>query len=282
MLRMALPNKGMLAEGAVELVREAGYWCRRLDGELVLRDVENEVEFVFLRPRDIAVYVGSGVLDLGITGRDFVVDSQARVVELLELGFGHSAFYYAVPRASGLMVGDFAGRRIATSFAHILTRDLQRRKVEAQVVRLDGAVEISVALGVADAVADVVQTGRTLEQAGLVKVGEPVMESEAVLVGRDASVIGKRSIGRLLERLQGIVLARQYVMVEYDVAYELVDVACRITPGIGAPTVMPLSKQGWVAIKAMVVRRQTNSIMDQLQDMGATGIVVTDIRTCRI
>jgi len=135
---------------------------------------------------------------------------------------------------------------------------------------------------VADAVADVVQTGRTLEQAGLVKVGEPVMESEAVLVGRDASVIGKPSIERVLKRLRGIVLARQYVMVEYDVAHELVDAACRITPGIGAPTVMPLSKQGWVAIKAMVVRRQTNSIMDQLQEMGATGIVVTDIRTCRI
>jgi ATP phosphoribosyltransferase len=282
MLRMALPNKGMLAEGAVELVREAGYWCRRLDGKLVLRDVENEVEFVFLRPRDIALYVGSGVLDLGITGRDFVVDSEARVVELLELDFGHSAFYYAVPSDSGLTVGDFVGRRIATSFANVVRRDLQRRKVEAQVVRLDGAVEISVALGVADAVADVVQTGRTLEQAGLVKVGEPVMESEAVLVGRDASVIGKPSIERVLKRLRGIVLARQYVMVEYDVAHELVDAACRITPGIGAPTVMPLSKQGWVAIKAMVVRRQTNSIMDQLQEMGATGIVVTDIRTCRI
>ena len=282
MLRLALPNKGALAEGARQLVWEAGYRCHRREGELVVRDGDNEVEFIFLRPRDIAVYVGSGVLDLGITGRDLMVDSEARVVELLALHFGRSIFRYAVPAASGLELGDLAGLRIATSYPNLVAGDLRRRGLEAEVIQLDGAVEISVELGVADAVADVVHTGRTLERAGLETAGEPVMESEAVLIGRDCGTGDERAIERVLERLRGIVVAREHAMVEYDVPGALVDVACGITPGIGAPTVTPLSREGWVAVKAMVVRREANRIMDQLKEIGATGIVVTDIRTCRI
>ena len=282
MLQIALPNKGALAEGAVELVREAGYRCRRAGRELTVRDVDNGVTFLFLRPRDIAVYVSNGVLDLGITGRDMLIDSRADLEELLPLRFGKARFFYAVPRDSNLTPDAFAGLRIATSYTHLVAQDLVRRGVEAEVVPLDGAVEISIQLGVADAIADVVQTGRPLEEAGLKNVGEAILETEAILVARNREAVGHNGIRLFIERLRGIIVAREYVMVEYDCPEAYLEAACAITPGIESPTVAPLSKKGWMAVKAMARRRDANRIMDALEDLGAKGIIITDIRTCRI
>jgi ATP phosphoribosyltransferase len=282
MLQIALPNKGGLSEEAVTLVREAGYACRRYGRELMVRDAELAVDFVFLRPRDIAIYVGSGVLAMGITGRDLALDSRAAVTELLCLGFGLSSFRYAVPRDSGLGVADLVGRRIATSYPRLVEADLARRGLAAEVVRLDGAVEIAVRLGVADAIADVVQSGRTLHEAGLVPVGEPLVRSEAVVLARGEQILEDSIARTFLDRLQGIVTAREYVMVEYDVPETALGAACAITPGIESPTVAPLSRKGWMAVKAMTPRRGVNIIMDQLAAAGAKGIIVTDIRTCRL
>lgn len=282
MLRIALPNKGALSEDAVTLVREAGYKVRRGDKDLIARDPNNRVEFLFLRPRDIAVYVSTGVLDLGITGRDLARESQAALAELMPLGFGQSSFYYAVPKGSGRTPDDFEGLRIATSYSNIVTEDLARRGVAAEVTRLDGAVEIAVQLGVADAVADVVQTGRTLDLAGLETTGEPVLESEAVLVARTEGRIDEPDVRTFVERLRGITVAREYVMVEYDVPEMHLDAACQQTPGIESPTVAPLSKPGWMAVKAMARHREVNDLIDRLVPLGARGIIVTDIRTCRI
>jgi ATP phosphoribosyltransferase len=281
--QIALPNKGGLSDEAVTLVREAGYACRRYGRELMVRDIEQQVDFVFLRPRDIAIYVGSGVLAMGITGRDLARDSEADVEELLGLGFGRSTFHYAVPLNSGITVADLAGRRIATSYPRLVTADLVRRGLDAEVVRLDGAVEISVRLGVADAIADVVQSGRTLYEAGLVPVGDPLVRSEAVVLARSRRILDDDAQARtFLERLQGIVTAREYVMVEYDVPETALEAACAITPGIESPTVAPLSRKGWMAVKAMTPRHQINAIMDRLAAAGAKGIIVTDIRTCRL
>jgi ATP phosphoribosyltransferase len=282
MLQIALPNKGGLSEEAVTLVREAGYACRRYGRELMVRDAEQEVDFVFLRPRDIAIYVGSGVLAMGITGRDLALDSGAGVTELLRLGFGRSTFRYAVPLDSGLAVSDLDGRRIATSYPRLVEADLARRGLAAEVVRLDGAVEIAVRLGVADAIADVVQSGRTLHEAGLVPVGEPLVRSEAVVLARSRRILDDPQARTFFDRLQGIVTAREYVMVEYDVPATALDAACAITPGIESPTVAPLSRKGWMAVKAMTPRRGVNTIMDRLAAAGARGIIVTDIRTCRL
>ncbi|MFN3597157.1 MAG: ATP phosphoribosyltransferase [Rubricoccaceae bacterium] len=283
MLRIALPNKGALADDALALVREAGYTVRRGDKELFARDPRHEIEFLFLRPRDIAVYVGSGVLGLGITGRDLVAESGARLAELLPLGFGHAAFRYAVPAEQDLEPDDFGGLRVATSYPSLVAADLARRGVEAEVVPLDGAVEIAVRLGVADAVADVVQTGGTLVRAGLKTVGAPILDSEAVLVARDASAPdADAGVRRFLERVRGIVVARAYAMIEYDVPEEALEQACAVTPGIEAPTISPLSRAGWVAVKAMARRAEVNDLIDALTPLGARGIIVTDIRTCRI
>ena len=282
MLQIALPNKGALSEDAVDLVRAAGYRCRRSGRELLVRDTENEVEFLFLRPRDIAIYVSNGVLDLGITGRDLLADSDTAVEELLPLHFGKAAFYYAVPKGSSLAPDTLAGYRIATSYPNLVAQDLARRGIDAQIVRLDGAVEISIQLGVADAIADVVQTGRTLDEAGLMTIGDPILRTEAVLVARDPEAVSHNSIRLFVERLRGIIVAREYVMVEYDVPQESLDAAVIITPGIESPTVAPLSKEGWLAVKAMARQKDVNRIMDALTEIGAKGILITDIRTCRI
>ncbi len=282
MLKIAIPNKGALSEKTVQLLSEAGYRCKRSSRELVVTDSRNDIEFFFLRPRDIAVYVGRGVLDLGITGRDLALDSETGTTELLSLNFGNSAFHYAVPRESGLTPDNLDGMRIATSYASIVRQDLERRNTKAQVVRLDGAVEISIQLGVADAIADVVESGRTLVQAGLKTVGDPIIKSEAILVARDTAIGAEKPVQILIERLKGIILARDYAMIEYDIPKNLLEAASRITPGIEAPTIAPLSREDWVAVKAMIKRDSINSIMDELKELGAKGIIATEIRTCRI
>ncbi|MFU8839105.1 MAG: ATP phosphoribosyltransferase [Nitriliruptoraceae bacterium] len=281
MLRIAVPNKGTLSEPASAMLREAGYRQRRDQRELVLADPANDTEFFFLRPRDIATYVGSGQLELGITGRDLLLDGENDAEEVLALGFGSSTFRYATVPGAAASVADLAGRRIATSYPGIVRRDLAGRGVEAQVVHLDGAVETAVRLGVADVIADVVSTGTTLRQAGLEVLGEPILHSEAVLVRRrDAA--STPAIEQLLRRLNGVIIARRYVMMDYDVRVEHLDAACALTPGIESPTVSPLHDKGWVAVRSMVERRRTNPIMDELWELGARGILVTDIVACRL
>ena len=282
MLQVALPNKGALSEDAFELVRAAGYQCRRGRHRLQDRDPDNNVEFTFLRPRDIATYVAGGILDLGVTGRDLALDSGADVQELMALRFGEADFCYGVPQDTDLTPDDFDGLRIATSYDHIVRNDLDRRGLDAEVISLDGAVEISISLGVADAVADVVQTGSTLRQAGLKTTGDPIVESEAILVGRNDDADEREDVQHFMRRLRGIIVAREYVMVEYDVHEDQLDAATDVTPGIESPTVSPLKKEGWLAVKAMSRQSKVNAIMDQLANLGARGITVSEIQTCRI
>jgi ATP phosphoribosyltransferase len=281
MLRVAVPNKGTLSQAAGELLAEAGYRQRRDGRELVLVDPDNGVEFFFLRPRDIATYVGSGRIELGLTGRDLLLDSEVDAEEVLPLGFGGSTFRYAAVPGSVAGVDDFAGKRIATSYPGLVRRDLAARGIETEVVRLDGAVETAVRLGVADVVADVVSTGTTLRQAGLEIVGEPILHSEAVLIRRRGAPDDEQ-VDLLLRRVNGVIIARRYVMIDYDVRVEHVDAALPLTPGIESPTVSPLHDQGWVAVRAMVERKDTNRIMDELWQLGARGILVTDILACRL
>lgn len=282
MLQIALPNKGSLSEDAIELVKEAGYRCKRYHKELVARDPDNNIEFIFLRPRDIAVYVANGVLDLGITGRDLAFDSRSGVKELATLRFGGSKFFYAVPKDSDMTPDDFGGKRIATSYPNIVLDDMENRGLDAKVIKLNGAVEISVQLGVADAIADVVSSGKTLQMAGLKIVGEPIMKSEAVLVARDEKITENSDVNLFIKRLQGIVTAREYAIVEYDISEANLDKACEVTPGIESPTVSPLMEKKWFAVKAMIKRKEINTVIDNLSALEAKGIIVTDIRTCRI
>ncbi len=282
MLRIALPNKGALSDETITLVKEAGYSCKRYGRELAVWDSTNDVEFIFLRPRDIAIYVSNETLDIGVTGRDLALDSAVEFEELLPLQFGKSTFRYAVPEGCDLLPYQFEGMRIATSYANLVRADLAERDVNAKVVKLDGAVEISIQLGVADVIADVVESGRTLREAGLKVVGDPVLQSEAVLIARNADIVKRNDVHTFIERLRGIIVAREYVVIEYDCPKAILKQACAITPGIEAPTISPLSEPDWQAVKAMAKRREVNAIMDQLSALGAKGIMVSGIQTCRI
>lgn len=281
MLRVAVPNKGTLSEPATEMLREAGYQQRHEPRDLTVLDQANDVEFFFLRPKDIAVYVASGELDLGVTGRDLAMESGAPVAELVGLGFGHSSFRYAGPADRDWHVADLQGLRIATAYPNLVRYDLAEHGITADVIRLDGAVEISVQLGVADAIADVVGSGRTLRQHALAAFGDVICASEAVLIGR-GGIEQPASVRQLANRLQGVVFAQQYLMLDYDCPTALLDRATAITPGLESPTVSPLADRAWVAVRAMVRRDDANPVMDALLELGAKAILASDIRSCRL
>lgn len=280
MLRVAVPNKGALSESASAILSEAGYRRRTDAKDLTVLDNNNDVEFFFLRPKDIAIYVASGRLDLGITGRDLARDSGAEVGEQLAMGFGSSTFRYAAPADQQWAVADLAGKRIATSYPNLVREDLAGHGITADIIRLDGAVEISIQLGVADAIANVVGSGRTLRQHGLVAFGESLCDSEAVLISRRDADLTKAE-RQFVARVQGVVFGQQYVMIDYDCPRSLLDRASALTPGLESPTVAPMADPDWVAVRAMVPRKDHQNLMDELSELGAKAILATDIRSCR-
>lgn len=279
MLKIAVPNKGSLSETAAEMLDEAGYHGRRDGRELIVVDERNQVEFFFLRPRDIATYVGSGAIDVGITGRDLLLDSGSAATEVQELDFAHSTFRFAAPVGTFTSVVELAGLRIASSYTGLVARHLDLLGIEAKLVHLDGAVESAVRLGVADAVADVVETGSTLRAQGLEILGEPILRSQAVLIAARPDVAG---LARLQRRLEGVLAARRYVIVDYDVPKEQLAGAVAVAPGIESPTVSPLHDDNWVAVRVMVPRTDTNAVMDALYDAGARAILVTQLHAARL
>ncbi|MGJ6124516.1 ATP phosphoribosyltransferase [Mycolicibacterium sp. Y3] len=279
-LRVAVPNKGALSEAAAEILSEAGYRRRTDPKDLTVVDPANNVEFFFLRPKDIAIYVGSGQLDLGITGRDLAAESDAPVRERLALGFGSSTFRYAAPKGRDWAVEELAGKRIATAYPNLVRKDLADKGIEATVIRLDGAVEISIQLGVADVIADIVGSGRTLGLHNLVAFGASLCDSEAILIER-ADTEPDPARDQLAARVQGVVFGQQYLMLDYDCPRAVLDQATEVTPGLESPTIAPLADPGWVAVRALVPRREVNSIMDRLAAIGAKAILASDIRFCR-
>jgi ATP phosphoribosyltransferase len=282
MLRIAVPNKGSLSEPASAMLHEAGYRQRSDRRELVLIDAENEVEFFFLRPRDIAVYVGSGKLDIGITGRDLLLDSGARAEEILQLGFAASTFRYATLPGTATDVREFGGMTVATSFSGLVSRHLSEQGVDASVVHLDGAVETAIQLGVAQIIADVVETGSTLRSAGLEIVSEPILHSEAVVIRGEDTDEQNPKVRQFLRRMQGVLVARRYVMMDYDIRAEYLEEAVALTPGLESPTISPLHDQGWVAVRSMVRTKEAQRIMDDLYELGARAILTTGIHACRL
>ena len=284
MLKIALPNKGALSEGAIALVKNAGYKIRRSGKALVCTDNVNNVEFYFLRPKDITAYVSSGVFTFGITGRDIVQDTNFdNVDETLALGFGKSRMRYIIPGQDefpGLEL--FEGKRIACSYPILVKKHLEANNINAEIVKLDGAVEISIQLGIADAAADVVETGTTIKQAGLKTVGDIILHSEAILISADKNLNQNEDAKAFIKRLSGIIVARKYVMLEYDIPADKVEEACKIVPGLESPTISALHDPNWKGVKAMIPSGEINSSMDQLEALGAKGIIATDIRTCRL
>lgn len=279
MLRIAVPNKGSLSETTAEMLSEAGYAGRRDPKTLHVIDAENDVEFFFLRPRDIATYVASGALDVGITGRDLLLDVEQPAREIEALGFARSTFRFAAPPGRYETVQDLSGLRVASAYPGLVRSFLAQHDVEASLVKLDGAVESAIRLGVADVIADVVETGTTLRQAGLEVFGPVIIESEAVLISRPGDAEGTDT---LVRRLRGVMVARRFVLLDYDLPAHLVERAVEIAPGRESPTVSPLRDPDWVAVRVMVPRRGVNQVMDSLYALGARAILVTAIDAARL
>lgn len=279
MLRIAVPNKGSLSETAVQMLHEAGYATRRDSRELIVSDERNGVEFFYLRPRDIATYVGSGALDVGLTGRDLLLDSGSSATEIAELDFGGSTFRFAAPVGAFTELAELDGRRVATSYPGLVGAFLTERGVSAKLIRLDGAVESAVRLGVADAVADVVSTGTTLRAAGLEIFGPVILQSTAVLIAKHAEQDG---VDTLLRRLHGVMVARQYVLIDYDVPKSQLAAATALTPGFESPTISAMQDDNWVAVRAMIPANERNQVMDALYAVGARAILVTAIHAARL
>ncbi|MFF2101802.1 ATP phosphoribosyltransferase [Streptomyces sp. NPDC058202] len=288
MLRIAVPNKGSLSGPAADMLHEAGYQQRRESKELRIVDPVNEVEFFYLRPRDIAIYVSSGRLDIGVTGRDLLIDSGASAEEILPLGFARSTFRFASKPGTASGVTDLNGKTVATSYEGIVAKYLADSGIDASVVHLDGAVETAIELGVAEVIADVVETGTSLRNAGLEVFGDPIMKSEAVVIRRvgadltDLTEDAEPKVQQFLRRLQGVLVARTYVMMDYDCRAEHLEKAIALTPGLESPTISPLHNEGWVAVRAMVPSKEAQRIMDDLYAVGARAILTTAIHACRL
>jgi ATP phosphoribosyltransferase len=279
MLRVAVPNKGILSDSAILMLKEAGYTVRRDPKDLHVVDQTHEIEFFYLRPRDIATYVGSGSLDVGFTGLDLLLDSRSKAISVADLGFGGSTFRFAGPLGKFMELRDLSGKRVATAYPHLVEDFLRNQDINVDLVQLDGAVEVAVQLGVADAVADVVSTGNTLRQAGLEIFGPIILDSSAQLIVSPA-VTDQHEI--LLQRLQGVLVAREYVIFDYDCPVALIDKASAITPGIESPTISPLRDADWVAVRALVKTNEINQKMDELYAVGARAILVSAIHAARI
>ena len=279
MLRIAVPNKGILSESAIAMLKEAGYATRRDPKDLHVVDTANDVEFFYLRPRDIATYVGEGALDAGFTGLDLLLDSRSSAEKVAKLDFGGSTFRFAGPVGRFQNLQDLQGLRVATAYPNLVEDFLKLHGVRVHLVALDGAVEVAVRLGVADAVADVVSTGNTLRQAGLEIFGPIILESTAQLIAAPSKV---DACELLLRRLEGVLVAREYVIFDYDCPTALVETASEITPGIESPTVSPLRDPDWVAVRALVKSDQVNQKMDELYSVGARAILVSAIHAARI
>ena len=283
MLKIAVPNKGMLSEPAWDLLKKAGYRLRTNARQLVVEDPNNGIQLFYLRPLDIAVYVGSGIIDLGITGRDMLLNSETDAIEQMPLGFGDSTFRFAAPNESNIMtVEDLDGKRIATSFDKVVADYMENLGLKARIVHLDGAVESSVQLGVADAIADVVSTGTTLRNAGLRIFGDPIVTSEAIVVRSPRIAENNPELVVFQRRLKGVLTAHNYVLMDYDIPVSKVGTAVAITPGFESPTVSPLHDSQWVAVRAMVPRSEVNILMDQLYEVGARAIIITGIQASRM
>ncbi|MGW3664508.1 ATP phosphoribosyltransferase [Streptomyces sp. NPDC005141] len=285
MLRIAVPNKGSLSGPAADMLHEAGYQQRRESKELRIVDPVNEVEFFYLRPRDIAIYVSSGRLDIGVTGRDLLIDSGANAEEILPLGFARSTFRFAAKPGTANGFADLNGKTVATSYEGIVAKYLADHGIDASVVHLDGAVETAIELGVAEVIADVVETGTSLRNAGLEVFGDPIMKSEAIVirrVGADLTEDAEPKVQQFLRRLQGVLVARTYVMMDYDCRAEHLEKAVALTPGLESPTISPLHNEGWVAVRAMVPSKEAQRIMDDLYALGARAILTTAIHACRL
>jgi ATP phosphoribosyltransferase len=280
-LRIGIPSKGRLAEMASEMLNAAGLKYRRQERSLFARVRDMPIEVTFLRTDDIPVLCAEGAIDMGITGGDLIAESGVELISRLSLGMGNWRLAICVPEDSGIRkAADLAGKRIATSFPRVTQAYLDKHKITAHIVELTGSVEVMILLGVADAIVDLVETGSTLAANRLIVIDE-LGRYEAVVV-QNPTTTHTDLADRVIRRLEGIVIARSYSLLEYNVPEAKLREAEKITPGFESPTISKLEEAGWFAIRAMVKRSEVIEIMEKLEALGASAILETTITNCRL
>lgn len=280
-LRIGVPSKGRLSELAGDLLSSAGLSFRRQERSLFARVRDMPVDVTFLRTDDIPVLCAEGAIDLGITGSDLVAESGAVVTTRLKLGVGSCRLALCIPVDSDVKhPRDLDGKRVATSFAHVTTAYLAQHKATPHIVPLTGSVEVMIALGVADAIVDLVETGSTLA-ANRLQVLAEIGKYETVLVQNPATP-HEHLCDRVARRLEGVVIARAWSMLEYNIPEGKLAEAEKITPGYSSPTINRLEDPSWFSVRAMVRRGEVIGIMEQLEQLGATAILETAISNCRL
>lgn len=280
-LRIGIPSKGRLAELACDLLKDAGLSFRRQERSLFARCREVPVEITFLRADDIPVLCAEGAIDMGITGSDLVAESGADVQQRLALGIGSCRLALCVPDDGEIeRVEQLDGRRIATSFPRTTQQFLASHDVEAHLVTISGSVEIMISLGVADGIVDLVETGSTLA-ANRLKILTEVGRYETVLIQNHSGRHNGLS-DRIVRRIEGVVIARSYSLLEYNILRDRLADAEKVTPGFNSPTVSSLEDPQWCAVRVMVRRAEVIGIMEQLDALGASAILETQIANCRL
>ena len=280
-LRIGVPSKGRLAEIAEALLKEAGLHFRRTERSLFARCRELPVDITFLRADDIPVLCAEGAIDLGVTGADLVAESRVELNTRLELGVGNCKLAVCVPEASPIThPGQLNGARVASSFPNITADYLKQHGATAHLVTVTGSVEIMIALGVADAIVDLVETGSTLA-ANQLRILDQIGQYETILVQNRAARESELA-DRVVRRLEGVVIARSYSLLEYNVPRNKLKEAEQITPGFNSPTVSALEDPGWCAVRVMVRRGEVIAIMERLEALGASAILEAQITNCRL
>jgi ATP phosphoribosyltransferase len=280
-LRIGIPSKGRLAEIAEGLLHQAGLSFRRSERTLFARCKEIPVDVTFLRTDDIPVLCAEGAIDMGLVGGDLVAETGAEVIKRLELGVGNCRLAVCVPESGKIKSAkDLNGVRIATSFPNVTREYLKKHGAEAHMVTLTGSVEIMIALGVADAIVDLVETGSTLAANQLRILDE--IGSYQTLVIQNGEKRHAELADRVVRRLEGVVIARAYSLLEYNVPRAKLKEAEKITPGFNSPTVSALEDPNWCAVKVMVKRGEVIGIMERLEAIGASAILETQIANCRL
>jgi ATP phosphoribosyltransferase len=280
-LRIGLPSKGRLAEQATELLSQAGLSFRRQERSLFARVSEMPVELTFLRAEDIPVLCAEGAIDLGVTGSDLIAEAGVDVTPRLALGIGKCRLSVCLPDESRAhSPQELHGKRVATSFPRITERFFAANQAQVHLVPLSGSVEIMVALGVADAIVDLVETGSTLA-ANRLRVLTDIGQYETVLMQNQQRRYPDIA-DRVVRRLQGVVVARTYSLLEYNIPKSKLHEAEKITPGYNSPTISALEDPEWCAVQDMVKRKEVIDVMDKLEAMGAKAILETQIINCRL
>jgi ATP phosphoribosyltransferase len=266
---------------ASQLLIEAGLKFRRQERSLFARVRDMPIEITFLRTDDIPVLCAEGAIDMGITGGDLIDETGVELTNRLSLGMGSWRLAMCVPEDSKIRKpADLAHSRIATSFPNVTQKYLDRHNTQAHVVQLTGSVEVMISLGIADAIVDLVETGSTLA-ANRLMVLDDLGRYEAVLVQNATTKHGALA-DRIVRRLEGVVIARSYSLLEYNVPEAKLAEAEKITPGFESPTVGRLEEAGWFSVRAMVKRSEVIEIMERLETLGATAILETTITNCRL